>query len=64
MTLLGDWNWYLPRWLEWIPHVGPVGAPALPPAATSPMRGRRRFAPASGPALDSEAQPEDVEHPR
>jgi uncharacterized membrane protein YdfJ with MMPL/SSD domain len=31
MTLLGDWNWYLPRWLEWIPHVGPVGAPALPP---------------------------------
>jgi uncharacterized membrane protein YdfJ with MMPL/SSD domain len=32
MTLLGDWNWYLPRWLEWLPHVGPVGAPALPPA--------------------------------
>jgi uncharacterized membrane protein YdfJ with MMPL/SSD domain len=32
MKLLGDWNWYLPRWLEWIPHVGPVGAPALPPA--------------------------------
>jgi RND superfamily putative drug exporter len=31
MTLLGDWNWYLPRWLEWIPHVGPVGAPSLPP---------------------------------
>jgi hypothetical protein len=18
MTLLGDWNWYLPRWLEWL----------------------------------------------
>jgi RND superfamily putative drug exporter len=33
MTLLGDWNWYLPRWLEWIPHVGPVGAPSLPPAS-------------------------------
>jgi RND superfamily putative drug exporter len=32
MTLLGDWNWYLPRWLEWLPHVGPVAAPALPPA--------------------------------
>jgi uncharacterized membrane protein YdfJ with MMPL/SSD domain len=31
MKLLGDWNWYLPRWLEWIPHVGPVGAPAIPP---------------------------------
>ncbi len=35
MTLLGDWNWYLPRWLEWIPHVGPVGAPSLPPAPRS-----------------------------
>jgi uncharacterized membrane protein YdfJ with MMPL/SSD domain len=20
MKLLGDWNWYLPKWLEWIPH--------------------------------------------
>ena len=34
MKLLGDWNWYLPSWLEWIPHVGPVGAPEpLPPPA-------------------------------
>jgi RND superfamily putative drug exporter len=23
MKLLGDWNWYLPRWLEWMPRVGP-----------------------------------------
>jgi RND superfamily putative drug exporter len=22
MKLLGDWNWYLPRWLEWLPSVG------------------------------------------
>ena len=21
MKLLGDWNWYLPRWLEWLPTV-------------------------------------------
>jgi uncharacterized membrane protein YdfJ with MMPL/SSD domain len=21
MKLLGDWNWYLPRWLEWMPHL-------------------------------------------
>jgi len=21
MKLLGDWNWYLPSWLEWIPKV-------------------------------------------
>ena len=23
MKLLGDWNWYLPRWLDWLPRVGP-----------------------------------------
>ena len=22
MKLLGDWNWYLPRWLEWLPKIG------------------------------------------
>ena len=21
MELLGDWNWYLPRWLEWLPRI-------------------------------------------
>jgi RND superfamily putative drug exporter len=23
MKLLGDWNWYLPGWLEWLPRVSP-----------------------------------------
>jgi RND superfamily putative drug exporter len=44
MSLLGRWNWYLPRWLEWLPrleHGAPperekppaeLPAPALPPA--------------------------------
>ncbi len=34
MKLLGDWNWYLPRWLEWLPHLehGDAGVPA--PQAT------------------------------
>jgi RND superfamily putative drug exporter len=22
MKLLGDWNWWLPSWLEWIPRIG------------------------------------------
>jgi RND superfamily putative drug exporter len=22
MRLLGRWNWYFPRWLEWIPRIG------------------------------------------
>ncbi len=21
MKLLGEWNWYLPRWLQWLPHL-------------------------------------------
>jgi len=23
MKLLGDWNWYLPKWLEWLPRLEP-----------------------------------------
>ena len=26
MTLLGDWNWYLPRWLGWLPRLELEGA--------------------------------------
>jgi RND superfamily putative drug exporter len=22
MKLLGDWNWYLPSWLQWLPDRG------------------------------------------
>jgi uncharacterized membrane protein YdfJ with MMPL/SSD domain len=29
MKLLGRWNWYLPRWLEWLPNVH-VEAPPAP----------------------------------
>jgi uncharacterized membrane protein YdfJ with MMPL/SSD domain len=27
MKLLGDWNWYLPRWLEWLPRLEHERAP-------------------------------------
>jgi RND superfamily putative drug exporter len=30
MKLLGDWNWYLPRWLEWLPRIKLEGAGAKP----------------------------------
>jgi anti-anti-sigma factor len=35
MKLLGDWNWYLPRWLEWLPRMAhePPAAAALASAA-------------------------------
>jgi uncharacterized membrane protein YdfJ with MMPL/SSD domain len=35
MKLLGDWNWYLPRWLEWLPRLrleAGAGAGAARPA--------------------------------
>jgi uncharacterized membrane protein YdfJ with MMPL/SSD domain len=31
MKLLGDWNWYLPRWLEWLPRIGGEGDAPAPP---------------------------------
>jgi hypothetical protein len=48
MKLLGDWNWYLPRWLEWLPKLE-HGEPAHGESAhgerdTSP---RPAFAPAN-----------------
>jgi uncharacterized membrane protein YdfJ with MMPL/SSD domain len=38
MKLLGEWNWYLPRWLEWLPRLEGETAEAprdMRPAATS-----------------------------
>jgi uncharacterized membrane protein YdfJ with MMPL/SSD domain len=35
MKLLGDWNWYLPRWLEWLPRLNHQSAPPPPPPPTS-----------------------------
>jgi RND superfamily putative drug exporter len=32
MKLLGDWNWYLPNWLHWLPKLGHHGEPMLQPA--------------------------------
>jgi RND superfamily putative drug exporter len=39
MTLLGDWNWYLPRWLEWLPRIEVerrAQAPLVPQANPRP----------------------------
>jgi uncharacterized membrane protein YdfJ with MMPL/SSD domain len=30
MKLLGDWNWYLPRWLERLPRLRRDRLPAVP----------------------------------
>jgi putative drug exporter of the RND superfamily len=34
MKLLGDWNWYLPRWLEWLPRMGREAPPTATPTPT------------------------------
>ena len=39
MKLLGDWNWYLPSWLEWLPK-GPALEGELPAPAPTPSRRR------------------------
>ena len=37
MKLLGEWNWYLPRWLRWLPRLeaGEQAGSDTAPAATS-----------------------------
>jgi uncharacterized membrane protein YdfJ with MMPL/SSD domain len=34
MKLLGDWNWYLPSWLEWLPKISHEEAAPEVPATT------------------------------
>ena len=42
MKLLGEWNWYLPGWLEWLPSLSPEGA--AQPTPTPPRSlGRASF---------------------
>jgi uncharacterized membrane protein YdfJ with MMPL/SSD domain len=36
MKLLGDRNWYLPRWLEWLPRLDLEGGSARPRGERSP----------------------------
>jgi hypothetical protein len=37
----GEWNWYLPRWLEWLPSLAVEGSSEVDatetPAAAEPM---------------------------
>ena len=39
MKLLGDWNWYLPGWLEWLPRIAvetePEPIPEAPPVSVT-----------------------------
>ncbi len=46
MRLLGDWNWYLPRWLEWLPKVQSENEAADLPGYTAPAPQERTSVPA------------------
>ncbi|TAK57467.1 MAG: MMPL family transporter [Dehalococcoidia bacterium] len=52
MAMLGEWNWYLPSWLEWLPKISVEGAPRRAPAvpAAQPAMGAiaREYAGAGG----------------
>jgi hypothetical protein len=45
MKLLGKWNWYLPKWLEWLPK-----GPALEGSPEPPEHERRPIRPEAQPA--------------
>jgi RND superfamily putative drug exporter len=36
MKLLGDWNWYLPKWLEWLPRLEHEDEPSRPAPVAAP----------------------------
>ena len=40
MTLLGDWNWYLPSFLEWLPRITVEAEPEAAPVGSSSDPGR------------------------
>src|SRR5207244_13203246 len=37
MKLLGDWNWYLPRWLEWLPRLERRESESAPDVTPTPV---------------------------
>jgi RND superfamily putative drug exporter len=39
MKLLGDANWYLPSWLEWLPRLDHEPKPSMPEVAPAPAAG-------------------------
>jgi RND superfamily putative drug exporter len=59
MKLLGEWNWYLPRRLEWLPTLSPEGAPG--PERGRPAPTASRSALATRPAAARRRAPADEE---
>jgi 2-polyprenyl-6-methoxyphenol hydroxylase-like FAD-dependent oxidoreductase len=54
--LLGDWNWYLPKWLEWLPRLEPDGAVEEPTPPNGAASARASGLASSDPA-ERQAEP-------
>jgi uncharacterized membrane protein YdfJ with MMPL/SSD domain len=52
MKLLGDWNWYLPGWLSWLPKLQPEG-----PAPIAPLQPAALVRQYTGDGVPAEAPP-------
>jgi RND superfamily putative drug exporter len=50
MRLLGDWNWYLPKWLEWLPQLRVEGAEEPEAEPTAPVTKPLEVAPGKTPS--------------
>ena len=51
MKLLGAWNWYLPSWLQWLPHLSIEGTPQVGAAPAPGRDGGPAGPPSSAPAF-------------
>ena len=50
MKLLGDWNWYLPKWLEWLPGMAPEPpSPVVAATLDEPLPATARERETAGP---------------
>ena len=72
MKLLGDWNWYLPSWLEWLPRFDVADGEAPPETEADPrLRLDRRSPPgpcgpgatAKGAAMTASSTPQPNRRP-
>jgi RND superfamily putative drug exporter len=58
MKLLGRWNWYLPRWLEWLPRLN------VEPQRPEPSRMPPPAVPHPASATSGAAEPSTLSSPR
>ena len=61
MKLLGDWNWYLPKWLDWLPGMtpeppSPVIAATLSEPLPAAVSERETTEPGRNPVVEQESE--------